>query len=90
MKSLYQTINEKKTINIKSGVFKTSSPTLYVISMDDDSYLFIEDERDFENHFNDVFDDARGEFDNVTKMMSAKVPSCIAKLSNGWKITQIK
>ena len=56
MKTINDIINEKKTINIKTSVFKSNSPKLFMVVMDNSvtkttDCVFIEDKEDFVNHF---------------------------------------
>lgn len=92
MKTINDIINEKKTVNIKSGVFKSSSPKLFMIVMDNSvtkttDCIFIENEEDFANHFSDSFEDAVETFTFNTMRLPVGMNVTI---DYDWKIYRIK
>lgn len=92
MKTINDIINEKKTINIKTSVFKSNSPKLFMVVMDNSvtkttDCVFIEDEEDFVNHFSDSFEDAAETFVSRTRTLQAGMNITI---DYDWKIYRIK
>lgn len=92
MKTINDIINEKKTINIKTSVFKSNSPKLFMVVMDNSitkttDCMFIEDEEDFVNHFSDSFEDAAETFISNTMRLQVGMNTTI---DYDWKIYRIK
>lgn len=92
MKTINDIINEKKTINIKTSVFKSNSPKLFMVVMDNSvtkttDCIFIEDKEDFVNHFSDYFEDAAERFVSNTRTLQVGMNITI---DYDWKIYRIK